>query len=52
MADLVASQEATDVLHQAMCIEPYCPGGMVIKIVVDSPAFFLIADSVVNHNHS
>jgi hypothetical protein len=32
---LVASHEANDVLHWAMCITLYPPGGMVIKIVVD-----------------
>jgi hypothetical protein len=35
-----------------MCIAPYCPGGMAIEIVVDLPAFFVIVDSVVAHNHS
>jgi hypothetical protein len=49
---LVASHEATDALHQAMCIAPYCPGGMAIKMVVDLPAFFVFVDSVVAHNHS
>jgi hypothetical protein len=29
-----------DVLHQAMRIAPYRPGGMVIKIVVDWATFF------------
>jgi hypothetical protein len=48
----VASHEATDVLHWAMCITLYHPGGMGIKIVVDLPAFFVIVDSVVAHNHS
>jgi hypothetical protein len=48
----VALHEATDVLHWAMHIAPYCPGGMVIKIVIDLPAFFGIVDSVVIHNHS
>jgi hypothetical protein len=49
---LVALHEATDALHRAMCIAPYQPGGMVINIVVDLPAFFVIVDSVVAHNHS
>ncbi len=49
---LVALHEATDVLHQAMCIEPYHPGRMAIEIVVDLPAFFVIVDSIVAHNHS
>jgi hypothetical protein len=48
----VALHEATDALHQAMCIVPYCPGSMGIEIVVNLPAFFLIVDSVVAHNHS
>jgi hypothetical protein len=49
---LVASHEATDALHQAMRIAPYCPGGMAIEIIVNLPAFFVIIDSVVTHNHS
>jgi hypothetical protein len=49
---LVASHEATDALHQAMRIVPYCPGGMAIKIVANLPAFFVIVNSVVAHNHS
>jgi hypothetical protein len=48
---LVASHEATDVLHWAMCIALYCPGGMAIEIIVDLPAFFVIVDSIVTHNH-
>jgi hypothetical protein len=48
----MASHEATDVLHQAMRIAPYRPGGMAINIVVNLPAFFVIVDSVVAHNHS
>jgi hypothetical protein len=48
----VAAHEATDALHRAMCIAPYHPGSMAIKIVVDLPAFFAIVDSVVTHNHS
>jgi hypothetical protein len=48
----VALYEATDVLHWAMCITPYFPGGMGIKIVVNLPAFFVIVNSVVAHNHS
>jgi hypothetical protein len=49
---LVASHEATDALHPAMCFAPYCPGGMAIKIVVDLPAFFVIVKSVVTQNYS
>jgi hypothetical protein len=48
----VALHEATDVLHWAMHIALYCPGGMAMEIVIDLPAFFLIVDSVVAHNHS
>jgi hypothetical protein len=48
----VALHEATDALHWAMCIMPYRPSGMGIKIVVDLPAFFVIIDSIVAHNHS
>jgi hypothetical protein len=51
MADLVALHEATDALHQAMCIAPYHPGGMAINIVVNLPAFFVIVDSIVARNH-
>jgi hypothetical protein len=49
---LVALHEATDALHQAMRIMPYHPSGMAIEIVVNMPAFFVIVDSVVAHNHS
>jgi hypothetical protein len=49
---LVALYEATDALHWAMRIKLYRPGGMGIKIVVSLPAFFVIVDSVVAHNHS
>jgi hypothetical protein len=48
----VALHEATDVLYRAMHIVPYPPGGMAIEIVVNLPAFFVIDDSVVAHNHS
>jgi hypothetical protein len=48
----VALHEATDALGWAMCIAPYRPGSMGIKIVVDLPAFFVIIDSIVAHNHS
>jgi hypothetical protein len=39
LRNLVALHEATDALHWAMPIVPYCPGGMVIKIAIDL-AFF------------
>jgi hypothetical protein len=48
----VALHEATDALHRVMRIAPYRPGGMVIEIVVDLPAFIVIVDSVVANNHS
>jgi hypothetical protein len=48
----VALHEATDALHRAMRITPYHPGGMAINIIVNLPAFFVIIDSVVAHNHS
>ncbi len=38
---IVVLHEATDLLHQVMCIMPYCPGGMVTKIAVDMATFFL-----------
>jgi hypothetical protein len=49
---VVALHEAMDALHWAMRIAPYCPGGMAIIIVVNLPAFFIIVDSVVAHNHT
>jgi hypothetical protein len=48
----VALHEATDALHRAMRIAPYRPGGMAINIVINLPAFFVIVDSIVAHNHS
>jgi hypothetical protein len=49
---LVALHEAMDALHRVMHIAPYRPGGMAIEIIVDLPAFFVIVNSVVAHNHS
>jgi hypothetical protein len=49
---LVALHEATDALHWVMHIMPYCSSSMAINIVVDLPAFFVVVDSVVVHNHS
>jgi hypothetical protein len=40
----VALHEATDVHHLAMCITPYCPGGMAIEIVINLPALFVIVN--------
>jgi hypothetical protein len=48
----VALHEATDALHWAMHIALYPPGGMAVEIVIDLPAFFVIVNSVVTHNHS
>jgi hypothetical protein len=48
---LVALHEAT-ALDCAMRIASYRPSGMVIEIVVNLPASFVIVDSVVAHNHS
>jgi hypothetical protein len=48
----VALHEATDALHWEMRIALYHPGSMAIKIVVDLPVFFVIANSVVAHSHS
>jgi hypothetical protein len=33
---VVASHEATDTLHRAMCLALYLPGGMVVAIAVES----------------
>ncbi len=49
---LVTLHEAVEALHWAMRITPYRSGGMAINIVLDLPAFFIIVDSVVAHNHS
>jgi hypothetical protein len=49
---LVALHEAMDAPNQAMRIAPYCPGSIVIEIVINLPAFFVIVDSIVTHNHS
>ncbi len=39
---LVVSHEATDVLHQAMFISLYRPGGMVIEIAIQFVTFFTL----------
>jgi hypothetical protein len=49
---LVALHETKDAVHRAMCIAPYSPGGMVIKIVIDLATFFIIVNSMFAHNHS
>jgi hypothetical protein len=46
----VASSEALDKLHQAMCPAWHRRIRMVIEIVVGLPAFFCI-DFIVGHNH-
>jgi hypothetical protein len=42
MAALVASHEATDMLHRAMWLAPYLPGGMVVAIAVESITSYII----------
>jgi hypothetical protein len=39
---LVALHEATDTLHQLMCLAPYLPGGMVVAIAVKSATLYFI----------
>jgi hypothetical protein len=39
---IVASHEATDTLHRAMCLTPYLPGGMVVAIAVYFVTFYYI----------
>ncbi len=41
----VTLREAKDALHQAMCIAPYQPGGMVIKIAGEFDVFYYIVDN-------
>jgi hypothetical protein len=41
---LGALHEATDTLHRAMCLEPYCPVGMVIAFVIDCVTFYFFVD--------
>ena len=38
----VASHEALIVLHRAMCLAPYLPGGMVVAIAVESVTSYII----------
>ena len=47
---LVALHEATDTLHQAKCLAPYLPGGMVVAITVNSVTFYYIVDNRVARN--
>jgi hypothetical protein len=44
-AYMVALYEATDTLHQRMCLAPYLTGGMVVTIVVDFVTFYYILDN-------
>ena len=39
---IVASHEATDTFHRAMCLAPYLPGGMVVAIAVNFVTFYYI----------
>ena len=39
---ILASHEATDTLHRAMCLALYLPGGMVVAITVESVTFYYI----------
>ena len=41
---LGALHEATNMLHQAMCLAPYCPFGMVITIAVESVTSYFFVD--------
>jgi hypothetical protein len=47
---LGALHEATDTLHRAMCLAPYCPIGMVITFVVDYVTFYYIVNNRVAIN--
>jgi len=39
---IVAVHEATDMLHRAMCLTPYLPGGMVVAIAAESISSYII----------
>ena len=39
---IVASREATDTLHRAMCLALYLPGSMVVAIAVESVTSYII----------
>jgi hypothetical protein len=49
---VVASNEALDVLYQAMRPTSYCRIYMAIEITSNSPAFFVIINVFVDHNCS
>jgi len=38
---IVASHEATNTLHRAMCLASYLPGGMVVAIAVESVTSYI-----------
>jgi hypothetical protein len=40
----VALHEATDALHRAMCLAPYCPVGMITAFVVDCVTFYFFVN--------
>jgi hypothetical protein len=42
---LGALHEATNALHWAMCLTPYCPIGMVIAFVVKSVTFYFFVNN-------
>jgi len=42
---LVASHEATNTLHGAMCLAPYLPGSMVVAITINSNTFYYTVDN-------
>ena len=46
----VASSEAQDVLHRAMCPASHRCIRMAIEIASDSPAFFVVVDLLFAHN--
>jgi len=39
---IVASHEATNTLHRAMCLAPNLPGGMVVAIAAESVTSYTI----------
>ena len=39
---IAALHEATNMLHWAMCLTLYLPGGMVVAIAIDSVTFYYI----------
>jgi hypothetical protein len=41
---LVALLEATETLHQSMCLAPNLPGGMVVEIAVESAKLYYIVN--------